>query len=72
MSGPGKIFVTRLGFVGMDDDEYDGPELALQAALNNWEAHGHTVVGVSVLRSTRSRERYEAFVVTRGYEETST
>ena len=60
-----QIIVTRIGFTGVGDEEYDGPEKGIESVLRRAEAHGHQIVSVSVLRSTRGTERYEAFVVSR-------
>jgi len=61
------IHVQRIGFEGFahvgTEDDYDGPEQALQAVLRRMVENGNTIVSVSVLRSTRRRERYEAFIV---------
>lgn len=60
-----ELRVMRIGFTGMDAQSYDGPEEALQVFLRRMEEAGHQIVSVSVLRSTRGEERYEAFVVSR-------
>jgi len=56
--------VLRVGFSGVTE-HYDGPEEALQAIIDRIEQKGGLVVSVSVLRSTRQSERYEAFIVVR-------
>ena len=56
--------VLRVGFSGVSEN-YDGPEDALQAIVDRIEQKGGLVVSVSVLRSTRQSERYEAFIVVR-------
>lgn len=60
------IECLRVGFSGVDTratEAYDGPELALQAVLRRLEENNRVVISVSVLRSTRATERYEAFIV---------
>ena len=60
------IAVARIGFTGFADaDGYDGPESALGDVLRRLEEEGSTVLSVSVLRSTRAHERYEAFIIYR-------
>ena len=58
------VRVLRVGFSGVSES-YDGPEDALQAIVDRIEQKGGLVVSVSVLRSTRQSERYEAFIVVR-------
>jgi hypothetical protein len=62
------INTARVGFTGFADEDYDGPELAIQSVLRGIEERGGEIVSVSVLRSTRRHERYEAFIVFRGEE----